>query len=202
MGLQRDRQQPGRVSVDHVAVRAALCQATEQLCASQPPGTVTVRQIALMAGVNHGLVHHYFGSKHALVGATMYRVERDIHKTLDDITDPAQTIETVFNGVHTRPSYPRLLSWMLLEGVDPTDHIDRFPMVSHLVHMIGTQVGPSQAKMRTQSLLAFIAGWATTSYFMADITEIPLDERHSATDWARNQAIAIALAPAPDRLTP
>jgi hypothetical protein len=91
---------------------------------------------------------------------------------------------------------------MLLEGVDPTDHIARFPFVSHLVHTIGTQVGPSEAAMRTQSLLAFIAGWATTRDFMADVTEIPLDQRHGATDWARDQAVAIALGPAPDRLTP
>ena len=184
------------------AVRAALCQATEQLCSSQPPGTVTVRQIASMAGVNHGLVHHYFGSKHALIGATMYRVEGDIHEMLDGITDPVETIEAVFNGVTARPSYPRLLGWMLLEGVDPTDHIDRFPMVSHLVHMIATQVDLSQAAMRTQSLLAFIAGWATTREFMADVTEIPLDQRYSATDWARNQAVAIALGPTPDRPMP
>lgn len=48
-------------------VRAALLDAAAKLFAEKGPGAVSVRQIASAAGVNHGLVHHYFGSKQELL---------------------------------------------------------------------------------------------------------------------------------------
>ncbi|MEM7275506.1 MAG: TetR family transcriptional regulator [Actinomycetota bacterium] len=47
-----------------------LIAATE-LLAINPPTKVTGRQIAARAGVNHGQIHHYFGSKDGLVAATV-----------------------------------------------------------------------------------------------------------------------------------
>ncbi len=48
-------------------VRAALVDAAARLFAEEGPKAVSVRQIAAVAGVNHGLVHHYFGSKEGLL---------------------------------------------------------------------------------------------------------------------------------------
>jgi AcrR family transcriptional regulator len=48
-------------------VRAALLDAATRLFAEEGPKAVSVRQIAAAAGVNHGLVHHYFGSKQELL---------------------------------------------------------------------------------------------------------------------------------------
>ncbi len=45
------------------AVRNALIEATAKLCGERSPALVSVRDIAAEAGVNHGQVHHYFGSK-------------------------------------------------------------------------------------------------------------------------------------------
>jgi len=50
------------------AVMAALVEATSELILEQGV-TMSVREIAQRAGVNHGLVHTYFGSKDALVTA-------------------------------------------------------------------------------------------------------------------------------------
>ena len=49
--------------------------------------------------VNHGLVHHYFGSKHALLGATMLAIEQEFADSIESIDDPAEMITTVFDGV-------------------------------------------------------------------------------------------------------
>jgi len=52
------------------AVRSALIQAARALLLEE--GTaVSVRAIAKRAGVNHGLVHTYFGSKQALIVAAL-----------------------------------------------------------------------------------------------------------------------------------
>ena len=57
-----------------------LIVATAQLLGEIGPRTVRVRAIAERAGVNHGLVHHYFGGKDALLQIAM---ERLVHEHFD-----------------------------------------------------------------------------------------------------------------------
>ena len=52
----------GRAASEDALVRAAA-----DLFEDVGPHAVSVRAIAERAGVNHGLVHHYFGSKSGLV---------------------------------------------------------------------------------------------------------------------------------------
>lgn len=47
--------------------RRALLEAVVGLLERRNAGDISVREIAAAAGVNHGLVHHYFGSKQALI---------------------------------------------------------------------------------------------------------------------------------------
>jgi AcrR family transcriptional regulator len=54
-------------------VRAALLEAAARLFAEEGPKAVSVRRIAAAAGVNHGLVHHYFGSKEELLREVVRR---------------------------------------------------------------------------------------------------------------------------------
>ena len=48
-------------------VRAALVRAAGELLGSKAPHDISGREIAERAGVNYGLIHHYFGGKDALV---------------------------------------------------------------------------------------------------------------------------------------
>ncbi|MDX2380688.1 MAG: TetR/AcrR family transcriptional regulator [Acidimicrobiia bacterium] len=160
-----------------VAVSQALVEACERLCSAQPPGSVTVRSIAEAADVNHGLVHQYFSSKIELLGATMLHVEQIVGAELGSVNEAGAAAEAFVGLVLARPSYPRLLTWMLLEGIDPTEHVDDFPLVSRLVELVSVDVPIDEARMRVALLLAFVAGLATTAYFVADVTELPSTER-------------------------
>ena len=51
-----------------------LIVAAAQLLGEVGPRSVSVRTIAERAGVNHGLVHHYFGGKDGLLRAAMSRL--------------------------------------------------------------------------------------------------------------------------------
>jgi AcrR family transcriptional regulator len=51
-----------------------LIVAASQLLGEVGPKSVSVRMIAERAGVNHGLVHHYFGGKDALLQLAMTRL--------------------------------------------------------------------------------------------------------------------------------
>jgi AcrR family transcriptional regulator len=182
------------------AVADALFAATERLCNEQPPGTVTVRDIADAANVNHGLVHHYFESKQALLGATMIRVEQEFLHQVERADNPAEAIGRFFDALNDRPTYPRLLSWMLLQGADPTQQINDFPLVDHLVEVIRAETDQRTARLRTQALLAFVAGWATTHEFIAGAAGLTEGELARSHDWGRDQAIGIALGrPDPNR---
>src|SRR5262252_7740502 len=54
-------------------VRAALLDAAERLLIAEGAEAMTTRRLAAAAGVNHGLVHYYFGSVGNLVVATFER---------------------------------------------------------------------------------------------------------------------------------
>jgi len=53
------------------AVRRALVEAAADALAAAGPSSVSVRDVARRAGVNHGQVHHYFGGKRGLLEAAM-----------------------------------------------------------------------------------------------------------------------------------
>jgi AcrR family transcriptional regulator len=50
------------VSQSRVEVRGAFLDAAERLLIETSWADVTVRRLAAEAGLNHGLVHYYFGS--------------------------------------------------------------------------------------------------------------------------------------------
>ncbi len=53
------------------SARQRLVEAAADLIVEIGPHASTVRGVAERAGVNHGLVHHYFGSKESLLKAAM-----------------------------------------------------------------------------------------------------------------------------------
>lgn len=65
----------GRESVETRLINSAC-----QLLAKNGPKTLTVRDIANHAGVNHGQVHHYFGGKRGLLKAAIRQLS-DEHVT-------------------------------------------------------------------------------------------------------------------------
>ncbi len=67
--------------------REALENAALALFRGRPPREVSVREIATRAGVNHGLVHRYYGGKGGLVQAVLGRVFRSTAKVIRDRMD-------------------------------------------------------------------------------------------------------------------
>ena len=53
------------------AVRRSLIDAALQLMTMRSPRQISGRELAKTAGVNYGLIHHYFGSKDAVFGAAV-----------------------------------------------------------------------------------------------------------------------------------
>lgn len=66
------RQPAGRTEVEE-----ALLEAAADLMAERGPDAISGRDIAKRAGVNYGLLHHYFGPKAVVLNAALDRLRAD-----------------------------------------------------------------------------------------------------------------------------
>ena len=65
-------------SAERQAATTALLDAAERLLISEGAGRITTRRLATEAGVNHGLVHYYFGSMEELLMQVLERFTNGI----------------------------------------------------------------------------------------------------------------------------
>lgn len=115
------------------AVKAALIEAATDLFATQ--GDASVRAVAERAGVNHGLVHHYFGGKSGLRAAVLDRLAQGLHESLDvpPGSDTAQVGRAALRVTEQDPRMVKILARALLDGELPQQLQSVFPVVSRLL---------------------------------------------------------------------
>lgn len=65
------------------AVRKSLVDAAVQLMAMRSPRQISGRELAKHAGVNYGLIHHYFGSKDAVFAEAVSVATEDMGRRWD-----------------------------------------------------------------------------------------------------------------------
>lgn len=118
------------------AVRNALIEAAARLFAERGPSQVSVREVAAEARVNHGLVHRHFGSKEGLLRAVL----NDMAARVADRVGPAQDDEDlrtllakIFSDTRGVGLHWKVLARALLEGWDPSELQQRFPVFARLV---------------------------------------------------------------------
>jgi AcrR family transcriptional regulator len=115
---------------------AALIAACERLCSATPPSEVSVRDIAAEANVTPGLVHHYFDSKDALVGATLRHIAAEIDETASEAPqragDPEAMVRAAWRFMQQRPAFAFIVAWWLLEGRDVTEAMREHPFLRRL----------------------------------------------------------------------
>lgn len=96
---------------------AAILVAAGELFAEHGPSKVSLRQIAERAGVNYGLIHHYFGTKEALLIA--YFQPQAEHGLI--FIDQTQRADDVTSSLFEAPAgrFAELLTWAVLDGTPP-----------------------------------------------------------------------------------
>ena len=91
-----------------------LIAAAQQLIKEKPFSEVGVREIGLLADVNHGFVHTWFGGKNELLRAVAIQQVLEIAKNVPEV--PVGTPALVMTPEIT--SVVRLIMWLDLEGFD------------------------------------------------------------------------------------
>lgn len=178
---------PGRPSAragtprGEVQVREALVAAATDLFADRGPSAVTVREIADAAHVNHGLVHHYFGSKDGLVIAVLEQLAERSAVALEH--EPTSALYAAGGAIER---HGRILAHLLLEGRAVGDHKTAFPSMHALIDRYQRASGASDAEARTRvaQVAALVLGWQIFEPFLASSTGLELtdDTRRAVLD--------------------
>jgi len=125
----------------------ALKEALLRLLEHRSAEAISVRDIASEAGVNHGLIHHYFGSKEGLIRAVASEISSDLYKSYSEYPSAA----TFYSLMRERPALAAAVARLCLDGpkdlleqaAPPEFHLEkaieriqafsgRFPVVSEI----------------------------------------------------------------------
>jgi AcrR family transcriptional regulator len=134
-----------RSPISRVEGERRLIQAAKQLIRDKPFSDVGVRDIALLADVNHGFVHTWFGGKNELLLAVVRDQIRTIAEAIPLAAPGAPAI--VFSDPEVI-SLVRLVAWLDLEGVDTSGVFMNMPILEALTlrYVEVEKIDPSMAR--------------------------------------------------------
>jgi len=170
---QRSKRRPAR---GPEAVRKSLVSAAARLFAEREPATVTLREIADEADVNHGLVHRYFGSKEALLHAALRARAATTIAELSELDDPTALLRALRRAAADPQASWRLLSRTLLDPTIDLPDDYSFPGVTTMVHNIqkrqaGGSIDPAlDARAVAELGLVCMLGWLQFGSFVSAAT--------------------------------
>ena len=167
---------PVRTGAEQKLVVAAC-----DLLAEVGPRAASVRSIAARAGVNHGLVHHYFGSKDALLRAAMTRLVHEhaasVRERAGDRPVPAPL------GLLEERRYLHAVVRCILDGETELARIEIDEGVSvpqstfaAMTRRKSATEPPARLKALVGMGMAIEMGWAAVEPFIAAVTGVEDEE--------------------------
>ncbi len=143
----------------------------------------SVRRIAGAAGVNHGLVHRYFGTKANLVAAVLARLAQQAAAQLDGAAQRSRPAERGRSALALDPLDPlvadgpvarhlRIVARLLLDGEDVGTLQPEHPAIAVLVERAVHDGGavPERARVGVAQAVALLFGWQLFEPFLLDAT--------------------------------
>ncbi|WP_419864954.1 TetR/AcrR family transcriptional regulator [Candidatus Poriferisodalis sp.] len=180
----RGPQEPGRSrATGRAQAEQRLVAAAVGLLASRPPSSISGRQLATRAGVNYGLIHHYFGSASEVL-AQASRLIRDRYYS----NESGPGLIPDFFSTRAHPGYVRALTHIALDAKLAATG-DHFPVVVALLDRHRSRHGEPTASERCRYLLVAAAQLAWSLFeplFATALGRNPIElEPQAATLLAR-----------------
>lgn len=162
---------PEKSTRNRVDTEEKLIAATAQLLGEIGPRTVSVRAIAERAGVNHGLVHHYFGGKDALLQAAM---ERLVHEHFDyAMAQSHQQPIPAPLGLIGDPTYLKAVVRAVLDdemSLASTEITEKVSVPRNVLHHVAATLGQAEPSLQVKASvglgMALEMGWAALEPFI------------------------------------
>lgn len=151
----------------------AVLDAATELVADRGPNAVTVRAIAERAGVNHALVHRYFGSKDDLIGAVIEREVAYFRHLARGEGDPMVVFGRLLAGLSERSTYVRFLARAILDGYRTGELRPDMSLFADLTAVLGPYAPTVGAEGRPDPRIVVAAlgglalGWRIFGDFLA-----------------------------------
>jgi TetR/AcrR family transcriptional regulator, repressor for neighboring sulfatase len=157
--------------------RDALIDAAKRLLPDRAPGTIAGRDLAAEAGVNYGLVHHYFGGKEAALRAGLRALRDDFVIAHGDVASmPLLTASD--------PYLKALVRWHLHDS-EPVEVDGEFPLSAALVASVASRMEPGrddasvEAKARAIAMTSVQLCFAVFGPVLLEATGVRRHERQS-----------------------
>lgn len=149
----------------------AVLDAATVLFAARGPASVSVRDIAAAAHINHALVHRHFGTKHDMLRAVLTRAAQEMATVAAAASDSRTGIARLFAASVEHEMYWRALARAILDGEDPRALQQEFPTIQRLIELLHAEQQPLRrstprpsspsldARVVVGTLSALILGW-------------------------------------------
>jgi TetR/AcrR family transcriptional regulator, repressor for neighboring sulfatase len=176
------------------AVTDALIDATTELILEQGV-TMSVRDIARRAGVNHGLVHTYFGSKEALLTAAFEAIISRAAADVDEAGFPPPDL-----AFRRRGEVAKAIARVMLDvGGDPFPNHPILPAWRDA--LVATRPDATTAELEEAVIIAttLALGWALFSEHLCGILGVDAERADAIEQRVVQLAADIGGIPMPDR---
>ncbi len=131
---------------------------------AQPDSELSGREVAANAGVNHGLVHRYFGKRIDFIGAVLDQLASQMATQLEDDrpTDAGPPTDAGLpSDAETVAVYAKVLARALLDGLEPTQLQKSFPVLTmlHEIAQHDYELDDPTANIAAAQCVALVLGW-------------------------------------------
>lgn len=179
---------------------AAILVAAAQLFSERSPSKVTLREIAERAGVNYGLIHHYYGTKDAILAELVRQSSATGAANMEGTTSLATALAALVD-IQSTGAHIRMLASVILSDSAASRSFTASPAIRHLAGL-AAEAGGERAvdpKVQAVALVSALMGWQLFRPFLVAAAE--LDDHDpvalNAAVYAMVQRLAAAAAPRP-----
>jgi AcrR family transcriptional regulator len=181
---------PGSRAKGSEAVKAALIKAAAEMLGEIGPKSLSVRDLAERADVNHGQVHHYFGGKRGLLKAAMRHMaklhfDRSLERSDGGAVPPPLSLTK-------DRAYFRALCQSVMDGdlelvmtVDRDDEISVPLRVLRHLRETHPESDDLDLRARFATLVAMQLGWFAFEELLLLISEVDQEEEDAFRDRAK-----------------
>ncbi len=138
------------------SARDALLASAVELFAEHGPASVSIRDVARHAGVNHGLVHRHFGSKDDLLAEA---IEAGSVSLMPGTLAPEGfDIDDIIHAMHHGSPAPRIITRILIDDIVVGSVRPRYPVLNGLLSLVRSLPADARPPALADPRLAAAAG--------------------------------------------
>jgi len=171
-------------------VKAALIEAACDMLAESGPNTMSVRNVAARAGVNHGQVHHCFGGKQGLIEAAVAQLAQEHYTNAHERAGAELLPPPLTLGEDAQ--YLQAIVRLVLDGDVETATQEIRSGISipvearkHITQHYSKGNVPTEVKARFAVSLAVELGWAALEPYILRLADVRKKEQDAVREEAR-----------------